>query len=106
MALCEVHWHSLVLKQKISMSVILPEVGTPPFATYYLLHGLSDDHTTWVRRTRVEWYVRELPLIVVMPDGLRGSTPTTTRARLSRSTWPRRSWRSSSGTSRPDARAA
>ena len=72
MALCEVHWHSLVLKQKISMAVILPEVGTPPFATYYLLHGLSDDHTTWVRRTRVEWYVRELPLIVVMPNGLRG----------------------------------
>jgi S-formylglutathione hydrolase FrmB len=72
MSLCDVHWHSQVLKKKISMSVILPEVGTPPFATYYLLHGLSDDHTTWVRRTRVEWYVRELPLIVVMPDGLRG----------------------------------
>jgi S-formylglutathione hydrolase FrmB len=33
---------------------------------------LSDDHTVWQRRTRIEWYVRELPLIVVMPDGYRG----------------------------------
>jgi putative tributyrin esterase len=37
-----------------------------------LLHGLSDDHTIWLRRTRIEWYVRELPLIVVMPNGFRG----------------------------------
>lgn len=72
MALCEVHWHSLVLKKKIGMTVILPEVGGGPFETFYLLHGLSDDHTTWARRTRIEWYVRDLPVLVVMPDGLRG----------------------------------
>jgi S-formylglutathione hydrolase FrmB len=54
------------------MNVILPDVGTPPFAVFYLLHGLSDDYTIWHRRTRIEWYVRELPLIVVMPDGFRG----------------------------------
>jgi S-formylglutathione hydrolase FrmB len=72
MALCEVHWQSQVLKQKLGMSVILPEQGIGPFHTLYLLHGLSDDHTTWVRRTRIEWYVRELPLIIVMPDGFRG----------------------------------
>jgi S-formylglutathione hydrolase FrmB len=72
MALCEVHWKSLVLKKTLGMTVILPEAGDGPFHTFYLLHGLSDDHTTWVRRTRIEWYVRELPLIVVMPDGLRG----------------------------------
>lgn len=72
MALCEVHWHSLVLKKKIGMTVILPETGEGPFHTFYLLHGLSDDHTTWIRRTRIEWYVREMPLIIVMPDGLRG----------------------------------
>src|SRR5439155_17396519 len=38
----------------------------------YLLHGLSDDYTNWVRRTRVEYYARELPLMIVMPDGYRG----------------------------------
>ncbi|HSZ57551.1 MAG TPA: alpha/beta hydrolase family protein [Tepidisphaeraceae bacterium] len=72
MSLCEVHWQSEVLKLKLSMSVILPDVGSGPFHTFYLLHGLSDDHTTWVRRTRIEWYVKDLPLIVVMPDGFRG----------------------------------
>jgi putative tributyrin esterase len=72
MSLCEVHWPSLVLKKKLGMNVILPDTGQGPFDAYYLLHGLSDDYTTWLRRTRIEWYVRELPLIVVMPEGFRG----------------------------------
>ena len=38
----------------------------------FLLHGLSDDHTIWMRRTSIERYVVDLPLIVVMPDGGRG----------------------------------
>lgn len=72
MALCDVHWTSRVLDKKVGAYVILPDVGSPPFPVYYLLHGLSDDYTAWVRRSRIEWYVRELPLIVVMPDGYRG----------------------------------
>ena len=54
------------------MQVLLPAVGRPPYATLYLLHGLSDDSTAWLRRSRIEVYVRDLPLIVVMPDGYRG----------------------------------
>ncbi len=72
MALCDVHWNSEVLRKQVGMSVLLPERGAPPFATYYLLHGLSDDYTAWGRWTRIEQYVRDLPLIVVMPDGFRG----------------------------------
>src|SRR3954469_4028402 len=72
MPLCDVHWFSNVLQKHVGMNVILPDGGKPPFATYYLLHGLSDDYTGWLRRTRIESYVRELPLIVVMPDGFRG----------------------------------
>ncbi len=56
----------------MASTVILPDVGEPPFATFYLLHGLSDDHTIWLRRTSIERYVERLPLIVVMPDGFRG----------------------------------
>ncbi|MEI6492184.1 MAG: alpha/beta hydrolase family protein [Verrucomicrobiota bacterium] len=44
----------------------------PPFPTLYLLHGLSDDSTMWLRRTRLEIYAASLPLIIVMPDGYRG----------------------------------
>jgi putative tributyrin esterase len=72
MSLCQIHWSSSILKKKLGMNVILPDTGTGPFHTFYLLHGLSDDYTTWLRRTRIEWYVRNLPLIVVMPDGFRG----------------------------------
>ena len=72
MPLCELRWFSQVLEKMVATTVILPENGRGPFPTFYLLHGLSDDHSTWHRRTRIEWYVRELPLIVVMPDGFRG----------------------------------
>lgn len=68
----EVHWRSDVLQKQTTMQVLLPRVGTPPWPVYYLYHGLSDDSTTWLRHTRIEYYVRELPLIVVMPDLYRG----------------------------------
>lgn len=72
MALCHLQWSSQVLGKQVGTYVLLPDKGKPPFATYYLLHGLSDDYTMWQRRSRIEWYVREMPLIVVMPDGFRG----------------------------------
>jgi S-formylglutathione hydrolase FrmB len=72
MSLCEVHWKSTVLGQHVSMNVLLPDTGTPPFATLYLLHGLSDDHSIWLRRTRIEVYALAYPMIVVMPQGFRG----------------------------------
>lgn len=72
MALCHLNWSSQVLGKQVGTYVILPEAGKGPYATFYLLHGLSDDYTIWQRRTRIEWYVRDLPLIVVMPDGFRG----------------------------------
>jgi S-formylglutathione hydrolase FrmB len=72
MSLLQVHWRSNVLAQKVTMNVILPDGGEPPFAVFYLLHGLSDDYSIWLRRTSIERYVEGLPLIVVMPDGHRG----------------------------------
>jgi putative tributyrin esterase len=68
----QVHWRSEVLGKQTTMQVLLPAQGRPPFPTLYLLHGLSDDSTIWLRRSRIEVYARELPLIVVMPDGYRG----------------------------------
>ena len=72
MAFLGVQYHSESLKKASSMQVILPESAKEPYPVMYLLHGLSDDHTIWHRRTRIEWYVRELPMAVVMPDGGRG----------------------------------
>ncbi len=70
MAFCDVRFRGVAVNKACAMHVILPEVGDGPFPVLYLLHGYSDDHTMWRRRTRLEWYVREMPLIVVMPDGL------------------------------------
>ena len=71
MAWSTLHWRSDILGKQTTAQVLLPETGTGPFATFYLLHGLGDDSTLWLRRSRIEWYVRDLPIIVVMPDGYR-----------------------------------
>ena len=78
MALIHCNFFSDVLGLSCSMDVILPQATTRPigmagvaeretFPTLYLLHGLSDDHTIWQRRTSVERYVADLSLAVVMP---------------------------------------
>lgn len=62
-----------------SMTVLLPQrsstrigveggAGDGPPPVLYLLHGLSDDDTAWVRNTAIERYVEELGLAVVMPQ--------------------------------------
>ncbi|GMV82604.1 MAG: hypothetical protein AMXMBFR7_37880 [Planctomycetota bacterium] len=72
MAFLHASFFSPVLQKEVGLNAIVPETGRGPFPVFYLLHGLSDDYTIWHRRTRIEWYVRKLPLIVVMPDGYRG----------------------------------
>ena len=70
---------SETLALSTSMTVILPQAtstqigmtgqaGTEPPPVLYLLHGLSDDHTIWLRRTSIERYVAPLGLAVVMPQ--------------------------------------
>lgn len=72
MALLHVNFSSSVLGLKCSMDVILPERPCPyadkKWPTLYLLHGLSDDHTVWQRRTSIERYVDGMDLAVVMPS--------------------------------------
>jgi S-formylglutathione hydrolase FrmB len=79
MALVRCDFFSDVLGLSTSMTVILPQetsaqIGLTGGArggdhpTLYLLHGLSDDDTTWLRRTSIERYVAPLGLAVVMPQ--------------------------------------
>ncbi len=67
MALIHCSFRSEVLDLASSMDVILPEQSAGPHPVLYLLHGLSDDHTIWQRRTSIERYVADLGLAVVMP---------------------------------------
>jgi S-formylglutathione hydrolase FrmB len=71
MALMHVEFRAERLQKQSSMDVIVPEQGDGPFPVLYLLHGLSDNHTIWQRRTSIERYVEGRGLIVVMPDGHR-----------------------------------
>jgi len=72
MAVCELHLNQTNCLQKmVSLTAIIPEGFEGPFPVFYLLHGLSDDHTAWVRRTAIERFVQNVPMIVIMPDGSR-----------------------------------
>lgn len=70
MAFLSVQFFAPSIQKNSSMYVILPE-KKGPFPVLYLLHGLSDDHTTWLRRTSLERYAADLGLIIAMPDGHR-----------------------------------
>ena len=74
MAFAQINYQSRSLQKASSFNIVFPDdPAIPrPWAVFYLLHGLSDDHTIWERRTSVERYVAGLPLVVVMPDGGRG----------------------------------
>jgi putative tributyrin esterase len=74
-----IDFFSDALSLSTSMTVLLPQRtttqigmtgattdGPPP--VLYLLHGLSDDDTIWLRRTSIERYVASLGLAVVMPQ--------------------------------------
>ncbi|MFD0681753.1 MULTISPECIES: alpha/beta hydrolase [unclassified Paenibacillus] len=78
MAFFDCHFFSETLGVSASMHVILPQSTTRQIGmeaqavkekhpTLYLLHGLSDDHTIWMRRTSIERYAAEYGLAVVMP---------------------------------------
>jgi putative tributyrin esterase len=78
MAWLHVHYHSEILRMPVPLEVLLPQHvsggsrkvnDSGSYPTLYLLHGMRDDHTAWMRRTSVERYVEGLPLAVVMPAG-------------------------------------
>jgi S-formylglutathione hydrolase FrmB len=82
MALLDVHAFSDVLGQQVSFHVLLPQPTTrqigvasskarAAYPVLWLLHGLSDDHTIWLRRTSIERYAAERNLAVVMPAAAR-----------------------------------
>ena len=69
----EFHYFSEALRMQTSTYVLLPEPAAieehhnAPIPTLYLLHGLSDDHTNWLRNSRIEQYARKYYVAVVMP---------------------------------------
>ena len=73
MALFHANFYSDVLGMQSSAEVILPDRPDPArkLPVLYLLHGLSDDHTIWQRRTSIDRYAAAYYLAIVMPNGHR-----------------------------------
>jgi putative tributyrin esterase len=71
MAIAHVNYFNKALQKEVAFYALLPDRQSKPgpYPVYYLLHGMSDDYTAWLRWTSIERYVRNLPLIVVLPDG-------------------------------------
>ena len=78
MAFLDFHFFSDALGVSCAAHVIIPQatisqigmVGgarRESYPTLYLLHGLSDDHTIWMRRTSLERYAAAKNIAVVMP---------------------------------------
>src|SRR4051812_25219710 len=82
MAFFDCHFFSDVLGLTVSAYVLLPQktsrqIGLPGpadntapaggYPTLTLLHGLSADHTIWLRRTSIERYAAARNLAMVMP---------------------------------------
>lgn len=69
MAFIDLKIYSEELGMKTGVYVIIPErrKAGEVLKTLYLLHGLSDDHTTWMRRTSIERYAEKYGICVVMP---------------------------------------
>jgi S-formylglutathione hydrolase FrmB len=82
MAFLDCHFFSESLGLSTALYAILPQpaagqIGVRERRTggrcpvLYLLHGLSDDHTIWMRRTSVERYATEKGMAVIMPAAAR-----------------------------------
>ena len=70
MAHLVVDYYADALGVQTRMHVLLPQrLAVGKAKTLYLLHGMSDDEGTWMRRTSIERYAEEKGLAVVMPDG-------------------------------------
>lgn len=79
MAFIQFHFFSESLGMQTEAYVIIPQrktagqIGvdtkssTEKYKCLYLLHGLSDDHTIWMRRTSIERYAEKYGICVVMP---------------------------------------
>jgi S-formylglutathione hydrolase FrmB len=71
MAFFDCHFFSETLALSVSAHVLIPQLPASRrrklHPTLFLLHGLSDDHTMWSRRTSIERYATERGLAVIMP---------------------------------------
>ena len=75
MSLIEMRFFSESLNMCTPVNIILPlprdaRTAVSDIPVLYLLHGMGDDYSSWLRKTCVERYALEHGIAVVMPDGV------------------------------------
>ena len=65
----ELNFHSKQLNKNTQVNILIPDQTEAPYKTLWLLHGLSGDHTSWMRNTSIERYANEHGITVIMPNG-------------------------------------
>lgn len=69
MAFLQAQIFSNTLNMTTPINVIIPSTkNVNDMPVLYLLHGLSDNHSNWIRRTNIELFADEYECIVVMPE--------------------------------------
>ena len=73
MALVTLDYKSEVLSMSMTLKLLYPEKAlytaeVEDIPVLYLLHGMSGDVDTWMRRTSIERYVKDTNLAVVFLD--------------------------------------
>lgn len=70
MAVIHMTFFSNVLGMTSPLTVIMPQDVQPgeKLPVLYMLHGLSDDDTTWLRQTTIEYQLANRRMAVVMPN--------------------------------------
>ncbi len=70
MPLLECHYHNYSIHQESTMHILVPSTPRPAsgFPVLYLLHGLSESHSSWLRKTNLEYLSRNFPFLIVMAD--------------------------------------
>jgi len=69
MAIATMQFFSRALNRHVEYNALLPEVGQAPFPVVMQLHGLTDNHWSWIHRSRFIHDLEREPLVVILPDG-------------------------------------
>lgn len=62
---------TVILPQRVSLNRKAEDGKVEKWPTLYLLHGLGDDESIWLRRTSIERYADNYSIAVVMPNAHR-----------------------------------
>src|SRR5262245_50589153 len=72
MTIATVQFMSDALWRQVTYTALLPDksvAGPGPYPVLYQLHGGNQGHTSWLQCSNLFYYARDLPFIVILPDG-------------------------------------